>query len=71
MKKTDFVNAVSRFEYKVNIMCRKQILLMLKQILSMHNNRFDYCEIQNAEKAFRFAFKFGKHDFTSCFMRKQ
>ena len=24
------------------------------QILSMQKNRFDYCEIQNAEKAFRF-----------------
>ena len=28
MKKTDFMNAVSRFEYTVNMMCREQILLM-------------------------------------------
>ena len=28
MQKTDFMNAVSRFEYTVNMMCREQILLM-------------------------------------------
>ena len=38
-KKTDFMNAVSKFEYTINMMCREQILLMQK-------NRFDYCEIQ-------------------------
>ena len=27
-QKTNFMNAVSRFEYTVNIMCREQILLM-------------------------------------------
>ena len=27
MQKTDFMNAVSRFEYTVNMMCREQILL--------------------------------------------
>ena len=43
--KTDFMNAVSKFEYRVNMMCREQILLMQKQILSMQKNRFDYCEI--------------------------
>ena len=26
--KTDFMNAVSRFEYTVNMMCKEQILLM-------------------------------------------
>ena len=46
MQKTDFMNAVSRFEYTVNMMCREQILLMQKQILSMQKNRFDHCEIQ-------------------------
>ena len=46
MQKTDFMNAVSRFKYIVNMMCREQILLMQKQILSMQKNRFDYCEIQ-------------------------
>ena len=45
MQKTDFMNAVSRFEYIVNMMCREQILLMQKHILSMQKNRFDYCEI--------------------------
>ena len=28
MQKLDFMNAVSRFEYTVNMMCREQILLM-------------------------------------------
>ena len=28
MQKSDFMNAVSRFEYIVNMMCRGQILLM-------------------------------------------
>ena len=28
MQKTDFMNAVSRFEYTVNMMYREQILLM-------------------------------------------
>ena len=45
-QKTDFMNAVSRFEYTVNMMCREQILLMQKQISPMLKNRFDYCEIQ-------------------------
>ena len=27
MQKIDFMNAVSRFEYTVNMMCREQILL--------------------------------------------
>ena len=27
MQKTDFINAVSKFEYIVNMMCREQILL--------------------------------------------
>ena len=46
MQKIDFMNAVNRFEYTVNMMGRVQILLMQKQILSMKKNRFDYCEIQ-------------------------
>ena len=28
MQKTDFMNAVSIFEYTVNMMCREKILLM-------------------------------------------
>ena len=46
MQKIDFMNVISRFEYTVNMMCKEQILLMQKQILSMQKNRFDYCEIQ-------------------------
>ena len=30
MQKTDFINAVSRFEYTVNMMYKEQILLMWK-----------------------------------------
>ena len=45
MQKKDFMNAVRKFEYIVNMMCIEQILLMLKQILSMQKNKFDYCEI--------------------------
>ena len=45
MQKTDFMNAVRRFEYIVNVMCREQILLMQKHNLSMQKNKFDYCEI--------------------------
>ena len=28
MQRTDFMNAVSKFKYAVNMMCREQILLM-------------------------------------------
>ena len=28
MQKTNFMNAISKFEYSVNMMCREQILLM-------------------------------------------
>ena len=49
MQKIDFMNVVSRFEYTVNMMCREQILLMSKQILSTQKNIFDYCEIQTCK----------------------
>ena len=45
LQKTDFMNAVSRFEYTVNMMYREQILLMQKQILSMQKNKFVHFEI--------------------------
>ena len=38
MQKIDFMNAVSKFEYTVHMMCTEQIL-------SMQKNKFDYCEI--------------------------
>ena len=50
-----FMNAVSRFEYTVNMMCREKILLMQNQILSMQKNIFDYLKFKH-EKAFRFGF---------------
>ena len=46
IQKTNFINAIRIFEYTVNMMCREEILLMQKQILSMQKNRFDHCEIQ-------------------------
>ena len=45
MQKRDFMNAVSRLKYTVNMMGIMQILLMLKQILSMQKNKFVHCEI--------------------------
>ena len=39
------MNAISKFEYTVNMMRREQILLMQKPISSMQKNKFDYCEI--------------------------
>ena len=45
MQKTNFMNAVNRFEYTVNMMCREQILLMQDDILSMQKNKFVHCEI--------------------------
>ena len=53
MWKIDFMNAVSRFEYRIKIMYREQIILMQKQILSMQKNRFDIVKFK-PEKAFRF-----------------
>ena len=46
MQKTDFMNAVNRFEYTINMTGRVQISLLWKQILLMQKNRFEYCEIQ-------------------------
>ena len=46
MQKKDFMNAVSRFEYTINTMCREKFLLMQKHVLSIQKNGFDYCEIQ-------------------------
>ena len=46
LQNTNFMNAVSRLEYTINMIYREQILLMPKQILSMQKRRFDCCEIQ-------------------------
>ena len=40
------MNVIRIFEYTVNMMCREQILLKWKQILSIQKNRFYHCEIQ-------------------------
>ena len=57
MQKIDFMNAVSKFEYTVNMMCREKILLMQKQILSMQKkNIYSIIVKFKHEKAFRFGF---------------
>ena len=67
MQKTYFMNAVSRFEYTENIMCRVQILLMLKQILSLQKIDSIIVKFKH-EKYSDFGFKFRKRDSTRCFM---
>ena len=70
MQKTDFMNAVSRFEYTVTMMCRENFINVEtdfinaeKYILLLWNS--------NMKKHSNLAFKFRKHDFIRCFMRKQ
>ena len=70
MQKIDFMNAVSRFEYIVNMVCREQILLMYKQILSMLKKWIWLLWNSNMKKHSALAFKFRKHDFIRYFMRK-
>ena len=47
------MNAVSKFEYTVNMMCREQILLTQKHILSMQKKNSIIVKFKH-EKAFRF-----------------
>ena len=70
MQKTDFMNAVSRFEYTVNMMCRGKIINVETDFI----NAEKYIRLlwnSNMKKHLDLAFKFRKHDFTWCFMRKQ
>ena len=71
MQKTDFMNVVSGFEYTVNMMCREQILLMQKQILSMQKNRFYYCEIQTRKNIQIWRLNLENMISLGVFMRKQ
>ena len=71
MQKTDFMNAVSRFEYTVNMMCKEQILLMQKTDFMNVEKYIRLLWNSNMKKHSDLAFKFRKHDFTRCFMRKQ
>ena len=68
MQKKDFMNAVSRFEYTVNMMGRVKILLMQKQILSIQINsiivKFKH------EKTFRFGIQIQKKRFHQVFYEK-
>ena len=70
MQKKDFMNAVSRFEYTVTMMCRENFI----------NVEIDFINAEkyiwllwnsNIKKHSDLAFKFRKHDFTRYFMRKQ
>ena len=55
MQKIDFMNAVSRFEYAVNMMFREQILLMQKKIYQC--KKIDPIIVKfKPEKAFKFGF---------------
>ena len=49
------MNAIRIFEYIVNMMCREQILLTQKQILSMQKINSIIVKFKH-EKAFRFDF---------------
>ena len=68
MQKTDFLNAVSRFEYTVNMMCRGKIINVEIDFI----NAGKYIGLflnSNIKKHSDLAFKFRKHDFTWCLMR--
>ena len=70
MQKTDFMNAVSRFEYTVTMMCRENFI----NVETYFINAEKYIRLlwnSNMKKHSNLAFKFKKHDFTRCFMRKQ
>ena len=70
MQKKDFMNAVSRFEYTVTMMCRENFINVEIDFI----NAEKYIQLlwnSNMKKHSNLAFKFKKHDFTRCFMRKQ
>ena len=74
MQKTDFMNAISRFEYTVTMMCRENFINVETDFINAKKKKKDSIIVKfKHEKAFRFglAFKFRKHDFTRCFMRKR
>ena len=70
MQKTDFMNAVNRFEYTVTMMCRENFINVETDFI----NAEKYIRLlwnSNMKKHSNLAFKFKKHDFTRCFMIKQ
>ena len=71
MQKIDFMNAVSRFEYTVNMMCKEQNLLFVETDFINAEKYIRLLWNSNMKKHLDLAFKFRKHDFTRCFMRKQ
>ena len=68
--KTDFLNAVSRFEYTVNMMCRGKIINVETDFINAEKQIRLFWNL-NMKKHSDLAFKFRKHDFTRCFMGKQ
>ena len=71
MQKTDFMNAVSRFEYTVNMMCREKIFINVETDFINAEKYIRLLWNSNMKKYSDLAFKFRKHNFTRCFMRKQ
>ena len=70
MQKKYFMNAVSRFEYTVTMMCRENFINIETDFI----NAEKYIRLlwnSNMKKHSNLAFKFKKHDFTRCFMIKQ
>ena len=55
MQKIDFMNAVRKFEYTVNMMCIEQILLMQKQIYQCKKTDSIIVKFKH-EKAYRVGF---------------
>ena len=70
MQKIDFMNAVSRFEYTVNMMCGGKIINVETNFINA-GKYIGLLWTSNMKKHSDLAFKFRKHDFTRCFMRKQ
>ena len=71
MQKIDFMNAISRFEYTVNMMCRGKIFINVETYFINAEKYIQLLWNSNMKKHSDLAFKFRKHDFTRCFMRKQ
>ena len=63
MQKIDFMNTVSKFEYIV--------IMIVENKFYQCRNIYSIIVKFKHEKHSDLAFKFSKHDFTRCFMRKQ
>ena len=78
-----FLNKQKTYLMQKNMMCREQIRIYSKHVVQRANFVNVETDFNNAEKWIRLlrnsnmkkrldlTFRFRKHDFTSCFMRKQ